>query len=169
MPQITSFLWYDSQAEQAANYYVSIFSKRDSKKGNSKIDNIARYDAGAAKATNRPEGSVMVVDFTLDGQPFAALNGGPVFKFNESVSFVINCKDQEEVDYYWNNLTSDGGNESMCGWLKDKYGLSWQVVPVVLNKYITDKNPKKAQAVMHEMMKMKKIIVEDIEKAYRSV
>lgn len=118
------------------------------------------------KNTGRPKGSVLCIFFTLDGQEFVALNGGPLFKFNESVSFVINCKTQAEVDYFWNTLIADGGEESMCGWLKDKYGLSWQVVPTILNDMLMDKNAKKANRAMQAMFNMRKIELEPLKKAF---
>ena len=145
MQKITPFLWFDTQAEEAAKYYVSIFPK-------SKILSTARYgDAGPG-----PKGSVMTVEFELAGQRMIALNGGPQFKFTEAISLSVDCKDQKEVDHYWTKL-SQGGQESMCGWLKDKYGLSWQVNPSILGKLLSDKDAKKAQRVMEAMLKMKKI------------
>jgi predicted 3-demethylubiquinone-9 3-methyltransferase (glyoxalase superfamily) len=153
--KINPFLWFDNNAEEAANYYITVFK-------NSKINRITRY----TKAGPGPEGSVVTAEFELDGQTFVALNGGPVFKFTEAVSFVVNCETQEEVDYYWNKLIADGGEESQCGWLKDKFGLSWQIVPTLLIDYIADKDTKKAARVMQEMMTMKKIIIADIQKAY---
>jgi len=154
MKKITPFLWFDTQAEDAANYYVSIFP-------NSKIGTIARYgDAGPG-----PKGSVMTIEFNLDGQDFIGLNGGPHFKFTEAVSFSIDCKSQEEVDKYWNTL-SKGGEEGPCGWLKDKYGLSWQVNPTVLGQMLTDPNKAKAKAAMEAMLKMKKIVIADLKKAF---
>lgn len=154
MQTITPFLWFDNQAEEAMNFYLSIFK-------NSKQLSVARYGAGGPG----PAGSVMTVSFELDGQRFVALNGGPLFKFTEAISFVINCETQEEVDWYWNNLTANGGQESMCGWLKDKFGLSWQVVPSALTRLLTDKDAAKAQRVMSAMMQMRKIIITDLEKA----
>ncbi|TMG76620.1 MAG: VOC family protein [Betaproteobacteria bacterium] len=145
MQKITPFLWYDTQAEEAAKFYVSIFPK-------SKILKMAWYgDAGPG-----PKGSVMTVEFELAGQRMIALNGGPHFKFTEAISLSVDCKDQKEVDRYWTRL-SQGGQESMCGWLKDKYGLSWQVNPSILGKLLSDKDAKKAQRVMEAMLKMKKI------------
>jgi len=132
MQEITPFLWFDTQAEEAANLYVSIFK-------NSKILKVARY----GEAGPGPAGSVMIMNFQIEGQEFIALNAGPRFKFTEAISFVINCRTQEEVDHYWNKLTADGGQESMCGWLKDKYGLSWQVTPTILGELMTDKMPRK--------------------------
>jgi predicted 3-demethylubiquinone-9 3-methyltransferase (glyoxalase superfamily) len=147
--KITPFLWFENQTEEAINFYVSIFK-------NSKIVNLSRM----------PNGAVMTGTFTLDGVEFMALNAGPQFKFNEAVSFFIKCETQEEVDYYWEKLTADGGQESQCGWLKDKFGLSWQVIPNALGTLMGDKDPAKAQAVMHAMLKMKKIQISDLEKAY---
>ena len=152
--KITPFLWFDNNAEEAAKFYTSVFK-------NSKINTVAKYGKGGPG----PEGSVMTVAFELEGQEITALNAGPLFKFNESFSFVIDCKDQEEVDMYWNRLTADGGQESMCGWLKDKFGFSWQVTPSRLIELITSKDAKKAQRAMDAMMKMQKIIIADIEKA----
>src|SRR5688572_30318876 len=154
MKKITPFLWFDSQAEEAANFYVSIFK-------NSKILNIARY----GKAGPGPEGSVMTVEFELDGQRFKALNGGPHFKFTEAVSFSVDCKTQQEVDELWEKLTA-GGEEGPCAWLKDKYGLSWQINPTILGEMLSDPDPQKSRRVMEAMLKMKKIIIEDLKLAY---
>ena len=155
MQKITPFLWFDTQAEEAANLYVSIFK-------NSKILKVARY----GEAGPGPAGSVMIVNFQIEGQEFIALNAGPRFKFTEAISFVINCQTQEEVDHYWNKLTADGGQESMCGWLKDKYGLSWQVTPTILGELMADKDAKKAQRVMQAMLQMKKIDIAALKRAY---
>ncbi len=154
MQKISPFLWFDSNAEEAANFYVSIFK-------DSKILKIARY----GEAGPGPAGSVMVVNFQIEGQDFIALNGGPLFKFTEAVSFVINCQTQEEVDHYWNKLTAGGGQESQCGWLKDKYGLSWQVTPTILGELLSDKDQKKAQRVMQAMLQMKKIDIAALKRA----
>lgn len=154
MPRITPFLWFDNQAEEAAKFYVSIFK-------NSKIVNVARY----GEAGPGPKGSAMTVAFHLDGQDFTALNGGPVFKFNESISFVVSCKTQQEVDDYWKKLTADGGEESQCGWVKDKYGLSWQIIPTALNELLSDPDPKRADRAMKAMLGMKKIDIAALEKA----
>ena len=145
MQKITPFLWFDTQAEAAAKFYASVFP-------NSKILKTARY----GEAGPGPKGSVMTVEFELDGQRMIALNGGPQFKFTEAISLSVDCNDQKEVDHYWTKL-SQGGQESMCGWLKDKYGLSWQVNPSILGKLLSDKDAKKAQRVMEAMLKMKKI------------
>jgi predicted 3-demethylubiquinone-9 3-methyltransferase (glyoxalase superfamily) len=150
---ITPFLWFDNQAEEAANFYTSVFK-------NSTMGKVVRYgDAGPG-----PKGSVLTASFQLDGQEFIALNGGPQFKFTEAVSFVINCVNQEEVDYYWNKLT-EGGQESQCGWLKDKFGLSWQVVPVQLSQLLSHTDAQKAGRAMQAMLQMKKIDIQKLEEA----
>ncbi len=156
--KITPFLWFDDKAEEAVNFYVSIFK-------NSKIGSIARYGEEAAKASGRPKGTVMIVPFQLEGQEFLALNGGPIFKFTEAVSFVVNCETQEEVDELWEKL-SRGGKEGQCGWLKDKYGLSWQVVPAVLGEMMQDKDAEKSRRVMTAMLQMNKIDIQTLKQAY---
>lgn len=156
--KITPFLWFNDNAEEAVNLYTSVFD-------NSYINNVVRYNGAGARAAHMPEGTVMTMDFILEGQKFAAINGGPLFKFTEAVSFVINCEGQEEVDKFWNKLTANGGQESQCGWLKDKFGLSWQVVPATLSRLLQDKDPAKSMRVMHAMLQMKKIIVADLERA----
>ena len=160
MQKITSNLWFDTQAEDAAKFYTSIFK-------NSRIGKISRYGKEGYEIHKRPEGSVMVVQFYLEEQAFTALNGGPHFKFNEAISFIVNCTSQEEVDHYWEKL-SEGGDEKaqMCGWLKDKFGLSWQIVPIVLSEMLSDPDPKKSQPVMKEMLKMKKIDIATLQAAY---
>ncbi len=154
MQKITPFLWFDNQAEEATNFYVSIFK-------NSKILTITRYGEGGPG----PKGSVMTVVFQLDGQRFIALNGGPHFKFTEAISFSVECETQQEVDEYWEKL-SRGGQESQCGWLKDKYGLSWQINPTALGKMLSDPDPQKSKRVMEAMLKMKKINIEDLRRTY---
>jgi predicted 3-demethylubiquinone-9 3-methyltransferase (glyoxalase superfamily) len=156
--KITPFLWFDDKAEEAVKFYVSIFE-------NSKIGHIARYGEEAARASGRPKGSVMIVTFQLEGQEFIALNGGPVFQFTEAVSFMVNCETQEEVDELWEKL-SVGGTEGQCGWLKDKYGLSWQVVPSVLGEMMQDKDAEKSRRVMKAMLQMKKIDIQALKQAY---
>lgn len=157
--KITPFLWFDKQAEEAAKFYVSVFE-------NSKLGKITRYDAASAKVSGQPEGSVMTVDFELEGQQFAAINGGDYFKMSGAISFVVDCKDQKEVDYFWEKL-SEGGEAGVCGWInRDKFGLTWQITPTILTKYISDPDPEKAQRVMEAMLKMKKIIIADLQKAY---
>lgn len=158
MQKITPCLWFDKNAEEAAKFYTFIFK-------NSKIGDISYYGKEGYKVHHMPEGSVLTVEFELDGQKFLALNGGPVLKFNEAVSFIIECADQDEVDYYWEKLTADGGEESVCGWLKDKYGVSWQVTPTILDELIKDPDKEKAGKAMNAMLKMKKIIITDLEKA----
>ena len=151
MQKITPFLWFDDKAEEAANFYASIFK-------NGKVGDITRYSETAAKASGRPAGSVMTVAFQLNGQEFAALNGGPHFQFNEAVSLVVNCETQAEIDEYWEKL-SNGGQGSQCGWLKDKYGLSWQIVPTALGKWLSDPDPEKSARVMGAILKMGKLDV----------
>ncbi len=158
MQKITPFLWFDDNAEEAVKFYTSIFK-------NSKIGKIARYDEAGEKAAGRPAGSVMTVEFQLEGQDFIALNGGPHFKFTEAISFVVSCKTQAEVDYYWNKLTADGGKEVQCGWLKDKYGLSWQVVPTILPELLSDKDAAKSQRVMEAMLQMVKLDIKKLKQA----
>ncbi len=154
MPRITPFLWFDSQAEEAAKFYVSVFP-------NSRIVATTRY-GGAGPG---PKGSVMTVLFELDGREFIALNGGPQFQFSEAISFSVECKTQREVDEYWEKL-SRGGAEGPCGWLKDRYGLSWQINPTALGQMLSDPNPGKSKRVMEAMLKMKKIDIESLKKAY---
>jgi len=158
MHKITPFLWFDNQAEEAVDFYTSIFK-------NSKIMNVARYDEEGAKASGRAKGTVMTMTFQLNGQEFIALNGGPVFKFTEAISFFVNCETQQEVDELWNKLT-EGGEEGQCGWLKDRFGLSWQIVPTALGEMLADKDPEKAQRVMKAMLQMKKIDIERLKQAY---
>ncbi len=160
MQKITSNLWFDRQAEEAAKYYTSIFK-------NSKIGRITRYGKEGFEIHKMPEGTVLTVEFWLEGQQFLALNGGPLFKFSEAVSFVINCETQEEIDFYWNKLTQGGDqNAQQCGWLKDKFGLSWQVTPTVLSDMLADKDAEKSESVMHAMMQMKKIDIAALKEAY---
>jgi predicted 3-demethylubiquinone-9 3-methyltransferase (glyoxalase superfamily) len=158
MQKITPFLWFDNQAEEAANFYTSIFP-------NSKIVTVTRYDEAGAKASGMPVGSAMTVAFELDGEPFTALNGGPIFKFTEAISFVVNCETQEEVDTLWGKLSAVPESEQ-CGWLKDKYGLSWQIVPKQLGEMLSDADPEKAGRVMQAMLQMKKIDVNALKQAY---
>lgn len=149
MQKITPYLWFDNQAEEAMNFYVSIFK-------NSKVLSV----------TPGPNGIAMSVTFELEGQEFMALNAGPQFKFNESISFFVDCKTQEEVDELWNKLISGGGEESMCGWLKDKYGLSWQIIPSALGELLSDPDPVKSQRVMQAMLQMRKIDIEGLRQAF---
>ena len=159
MQKITPFLWFNNNAEAAVKFYKSIFKK-------SKIGKIVRYDKAGEKVSGRPAGSVMTVEFQIEGQDFIALNGGPIFKFNESISFVVNCKTQKEVDYYWKKLTVTGGRAQQCGWLKDKFGVSWQVVPTELNKLMNAKDAAKSQRVMEAMLKMVKLDIKKLKAAY---
>jgi predicted 3-demethylubiquinone-9 3-methyltransferase (glyoxalase superfamily) len=158
--KITPCLWFDDQAEEAVEFYTAIFR-------NSKIAKIARYGEAGHNVHGKPAGTVMTVAFELDGQAFTALNGGPMFKFNEAISFQVNCETQEEVDYYWEKL-SEGGDEKaqQCGWLKDKYGVSWQVVPSVLIEMINDPDSDKSQRAMEAMLQMKKIHIDELKRAY---
>ncbi len=154
MQKITPFLWFDTQAEEAAKFYVSIFK-------NSRIVTTTRY----GEAGPGPKGSVMTVVFELEGQQFIALNGGPQFKFTEAISFSVNCNTQKEVDEFWEKL-SKGGEEGPCGWLKDKYGLSWQINPTILGDLLRDPDPRKSKRVMEAMLKMKKIDIKTLQQAY---
>ena len=154
--QIAPCLWFDKEAEDAANFYVSVFR-------NSKINKVTRYGKVGEEIHGQKEGTVLTVEFSLNGQQFLALNGGPVFTFSEAISFQIPCETQEDIDYYWDKLTSDGGKESQCGWLKDKFGLSWQVVPTILPKLMSD--PSRKDRVMQAFLRMKKFIIKDLENA----
>ncbi|HEX9835799.1 MAG TPA: VOC family protein [Alphaproteobacteria bacterium] len=157
--KITPCLWFDSEAEEAANFYVSLFE-------NSRIKRISRYGKEGFEVHGRPAGSVMTVEFELAGQTFTALNGGPIFKFTEAVSFQVHCATQAEIDRFWSRL-SEGGQEGPCGWLKDRYGLSWQVVPAVLPEMLLDPDPAKAQRVTKAFLQMKKFDIAALERAYQ--
>ena len=159
MQKITPCWWFDDQAEEAVKFYASIFK-------NSKIKSITRYSEDAAKVSGRPKGSVLTVAFRLAGQEFLALNGGPIFKFTEAVSFIVNCQTQAEVDRLWEKL-SEGGEKGQCGWLKDKYGLSWQIVPTMLSKMLQDKDARKSERVMSALLQMKKLDIKRLEQAFR--
>ena len=152
--KITPFLWFDNQAEEAMNFYVSIFP-------NSKVLGVTRY----GETGPGPKGSVMTANFQLEGQEFVALNGGPMFKFTEAISFVVNCETQEEVDRYWEKLLAGGGKPQQCGWLKDKFGLSWQIVPTILVELVQDENSEKTQRVMKAMMEMIKLDIAGLKRA----
>jgi predicted 3-demethylubiquinone-9 3-methyltransferase (glyoxalase superfamily) len=158
MQTITPFLWFDNQAEEAARFYTGIFK-------NSKIGTVARYGDAGANISGQRKGTVMTVDFRLDGQEFIALNGGSLFKFTEAISFVVNCQRQKEVDYYWEKL-SKGGKKGRCGWLKDKFGVSWQVVPTGIGQLFGGRDPKKSERAMQAMLKMSKLDVAALKKAY---
>ncbi len=158
MQKITPFLWFDDKAEEAANFYVSIFK-------NSKIGSITRYGEEGAEASGRPKGTVMTVTFQLEGQDFIALNGGPVFTFSPAISFLVNCETQQEIDELWEKL-SKGGETVQCGWLKDKYGMSWQIVPTVLGEMMQDKDEEKSKRVMKAMLQMVKIDIQSLRQTY---
>lgn len=160
MQKIIPNLWFDKEAEEAANFYTAIFK-------NSKITSIARYGKSGAEVSGMQEGAVMTVAFELDGQPFVAINGGPMFTFTEAISLMIECEDQAEIDYFWEKLTADGGAESQCGWLKDRYGLSWQVTPKGFDEMMRTAEPEKAERAMKAMFGMKKIVIAELEKAAR--
>lgn len=159
MQKITANLWFDKQAEEAANFYVSIFK-------NSNIGKTSRYGKEGYEVHKMPEGTVMVIEFELEGQKFVGLNGGPAFRFSEAISFIVNCTSQEEVDYYWEKLTAGGDEKAQqCGWLKDKFGLSWQIVPTALSQMLEGPDRKKAGRVMNAMLQMKKIDIKALEQA----
>jgi len=158
MNRISVNLWFDHQAEEAATFYTSIFK-------HSRIKDITRYGEAGARVSGRTRGSVMTVSFEIDGQEIVALNGGPEFKFNEAVSLIVNCKSQEEIDEYWAKLTQ-GGQEVQCGWLKDRYGVSWQVVPTALLEMLADKDAVRSERVMEAMLRMKKIDLRTLKDAY---
>jgi predicted 3-demethylubiquinone-9 3-methyltransferase (glyoxalase superfamily) len=158
MQKITPCLWFDDKAEEAARFYVSIFK-------NAKLGNIARYGEAGAQASGRPKGSVMTVTFEIDGQEFVALNGGPLFKFTEAVSFMVKCESQQEIDEMWSTL-SEGGEEGPCGWLKDKYGLSWQIVVPEWDEMLRDKDAQKSERVMAAILQMSKPDMQRVQQAY---
>ncbi len=155
--KITPCLWFDDQAEEAAKFYTTVFD-------NSGIVNITRYGEAGHEVHGKPAGTVLTVAFELDGQPFTALNGGPMFKFNEAISFQVNCETQEELDYFWDKL-SKGGEKGQCAWLKDKFGVSWQIVPTILIEMLNDPHPEKAERVMEAMLQMKKIDIDELKRA----
>ena len=161
MQKITPFLWFDSEAEQAAKFYTSIFKK-------SKILSVTRYPNVGQETTGRAPGSVMTVDFTIEGQRFTALNGGPIFKFNESISLLVHCKTQKEIDYYWKKLTAGGGKEVQCGWLRDKFGVSWQITPDSLLEVWTKKDQGQRERVMAAMMEMVKLDIAKLKAAAKA-
>jgi len=157
--KITPCLWFDTEAEEAAKFYCAIFK-------DSRIGAISRYPEAGQEVHHKPAGSVMVVEFEIDGQTFTALNGGPNFRFSEAISLQVHCETQAEVDFFWSKLTQGGGQEGPCGWLKDKYGLSWQVVPAAVPKMMTDPDRAKSARVMNAFMKMKKLDIATLERAY---
>ena len=158
MQKITPFLWFDNQAEEAVNYYISIFK-------NSKIVGVTRYGEAGANVSGKPNGTVMTIAFRIEGQEFVALNGGPAFTFSPAISFVVNCETQEEVDNLWEKL-SEGGEIVECGWLKDQYGVSWQIVPTILGELLQDKDAGKSERVMKAMLQMKKLDIKGLKQAY---
>ena len=158
MQKITPFLWFDDNAEEAVNFYVSVFR-------NSRVVGVSRYGEAGSKSSGRPKGSVMTVAFELEGQPFVALNGGPAFAFTPAISLVVNCETQKEIDELWEKLT-DGGEEVECGWLKDRYGVSWQIVPAAIWEIIADPDPERADRVMQAVIRMKKLDIEGLKRAY---
>lgn len=161
MQKICPCLWFDNNAEDAVTFYASIFK-------DSKIGNVTRYGKEGYEIHNQKEGSVMTINFEIEGQKFLALNGGPIFKFNEAISFQVYCDTQEDIDYYWNKLTEGGDkNAQVCGWLKDKFGVSWQVVPVVLITMLEDKDSSKTERVMKAMLQMRKLDIDALTKAYQ--
>ena len=160
MQKITPCLWFDSNAEEAVNLYSSIFK-------NSKIGNISRYGEAGYEIHGKPAGTVLTIEFELNGQAFTALNGGPIFRFNEAISFQVSCESQKELDYYWEKLSEGGDRKAQqCGWLKDKYGVSWQIVPTVLGKLLQDKDAKKSESVMKALLQMKKLDIKTLTQAY---
>lgn len=160
MQKITPCLWFDNNAEEAAKFYTSIFK-------NSKIGKISRYGEEGYEIHGKPAGTVMTIEFKLNGQVFTALNGGPVFKFNEAISFQVSCKSQKKVDYYWEKLSKGGDKKAQqCGWLKDKYGVSWQIVPTVLGEMLQDKDAKKTERVMKALLQMRKLDIKKLKQAY---
>ncbi len=168
MQKVTTFLWFDKQAEEAMNFYISVFNGNPNKKSESKVITIKRYPTGMQEEHMKGmEGKVLTEVFELEGQQFMALDGGPLFKPNESVSLLVDCKDQAEIDYFWDKFTKDGGQESQCGWLKDKYGYSWQIASN-MEQWLAGPDDEKSKQAMREMLKMKKIIIADLEKAYNS-
>ncbi len=164
MQRITPFFWFNDQAEEAVNFYTSIFSFVFGGK-NSKILNVVRYGQAGSEAAGRPKGTVMTVNFQLEGQEFVALNGGPLFTFSTAISFVVNCENQEQIDELWEKLSA-GGEKGQCGWLKDKYGVSWQIVPTVLPEMLKDKDRQKSESVMNAMLQMRKIEIRLLKEAY---
>jgi predicted 3-demethylubiquinone-9 3-methyltransferase (glyoxalase superfamily) len=161
MQKISPCLWFDDNAEDAVKFYVSIFK-------NSKVGNVTRYGKEGYEIHKKKEGSVMTIDFEIEGQKFLGLNGGPIFRFNEAISFQIYCDTQEEIDYYWEKLTEGGDkNAQVCGWLKDKFGVSWQVVPIAMIKMLQDKDSKKTERVMRAMLQMHKLDIDALTKAYQ--
>jgi predicted 3-demethylubiquinone-9 3-methyltransferase (glyoxalase superfamily) len=160
MQKIVPCLWFDNKAEEAVNFYSSIFR-------NSKIGDVTRYGKEGYEIHRREAGTVMTIDFEIEGQKFVGLNGGPIFKFNEAISFQVYCDTQEELDYYWENLSKGGDEQAQqCGWLKDKYGVSWQIVPTILGKILQDKDPRRSDKVMKSLLQMRKLDIKTLKQAY---
>ncbi len=165
--KITTFLWFEKDCEAAVNYYVKVFNEAPHSRKNSRINFIQRYEKGVdTPGAAEMEGKVLTAEFELDGQKFQALDGGPIFKFNEAISLLVDCKDQEEVDHFWSRLSAVAEAEQ-CGWCKDEFGLSWQIIPTRLGELLTDPNREKAHRVANTMLKMHKIVIKDLEAAYR--
>ncbi|WII72061.1 VOC family protein [Bdellovibrio sp. 22V] len=161
MQKIVPNLWFDNNAEDAVRFYLSVFR-------NSRIKKVARYGVSGAKASGMPEGSVMTIDFQLEGQDFVAINGGPVFQFSHAISLMVNCENQKEIDTLWEKLSADGGAIEECGWLRDKYGLSWQIVPAQMATMISDAEPERTERMLSALFKMKKIDIRELERAYNN-
>jgi predicted 3-demethylubiquinone-9 3-methyltransferase (glyoxalase superfamily) len=164
LQKITPFLWFDKNAEEAAKFYVSVFSNNPGSTGKSEIGKMSHYSKVGFEIHKMPEGTVLVVEFKLDGQEFSAINGGPVFKFNPAISFYVHCETQQEIDYFWGKLSTVPQAEQ-CGWLQDKFGVSWQIVPNILDELLSDPDPEKAGRVMEAMLKMKKLNIEELKNA----
>lgn len=166
--KITPFLWFDQQAEEAIRYYVDVFNEAPHSRKNSKVNFIQRYEKGIeTPGASEMEGKVLTAEFELDGQKFQGLDGGPIFQFNESVSLLVDCRDQEEVDYFWSKLSAVKESEQ-CGWCKDKFGLSWQIIPTRLGELLSDPSREKAHRVANVMLQMHKIVIKDLEEAYKA-
>ena len=157
--KITPCLWFDKQAKDAAAFYTSIFK-------DSAVERTTKFDDASSEVSGQPKGSVMTAEFEIAGQKFLGLNGGPQFKFSEAISFIVNCEDQDEIDYFWSRLTADGGEESQCGWLKDKFGLSWQIIPENMNDLVAGPDPEGSKRAMEAMLKMNKLDVQKLQDAY---
>lgn len=168
LQKITPCLWFDNNCEEAVNFYIDLFNEAPNRNAESKIITLKRHEEGINEpGAEELLGKIMTVVFELSGQSFMALDGGPAFKLTEAISLSIDCEDQAEVDYFWNKLTENGGEESQCGWVKDRFGVSWQVTPRILMEYMDDSDSERAKRVLNTMLEMQKIIIEDLDKAYR--